>query len=61
MFANESPHRPARYSLDHLVVAADNLSEGIDYVTNILGISPQPGGQHASMGTHNALLSWLCS
>jgi Glyoxalase-like domain len=52
-----TPPLATMYSLDHLVVVAADLQEGIDYVTNILGISPQPGGQHIRMGTHNALLS----
>lgn len=46
-----------RNSLDHIVIAADKLANGIDYVTAALGISPAPGGRHLRMGTHNALLS----
>lgn len=48
---------PTEYALDHLVIAAANLKQGIGYVTNLLGIPPQSGGQHLRMGTHNALLS----
>lgn len=43
--------------LDHLVVAARTLSEGISHITQRLGTAPTMGGQHARMGTHNALLS----
>ena len=43
--------------LDHLVVAADTLEQGADFVERILGIRPQPGGQHKPMGTHNLVLS----
>lgn len=43
-------------TIDHLVVAARTLAEGIDYVRRRLGVTPQPGGAHLRMGTHNALL-----
>ena len=43
-------------ALDHLVVAAITLADGIDYVASITGATPQPGGKHVAMGTHNALL-----
>jgi hypothetical protein len=43
-------------TLDHVVVAATTLADGIDYVAGVTGIAPQPGGRHAAMGTHNALL-----
>jgi len=43
-------------ALDHLVIAAATLEQGCDYVASGLGARPQPGGRHADMGTHNALL-----
>jgi hypothetical protein len=43
-------------SLDHLVVAATTLADGIDYVASLTGVAPLPGGKHVAMGTHNALL-----
>ena len=43
-------------TLDHLVVAAITLADGIDYVASATGATPQPGGKHVAMGTHNALL-----
>lgn len=43
-------------AIDHLVVTAPNLAEGIEYVERTLGCKMQPGGQHPRMGTHNALL-----
>jgi hypothetical protein len=43
-------------TLDHLVVAATTLADGIDYVATVTGVAPQPGGRHVAMGTHNALL-----
>ncbi|MEO5765937.1 MAG: VOC family protein [Casimicrobiaceae bacterium] len=42
--------------LDHLVVAAATLAQGCDYIESGLGVRPQPGGKHAAMGTHNALV-----
>lgn len=44
-------------TLDHLVIAARNLEEGRAWLEGRLGVSMQPGGEHASFGTHNALLS----
>jgi len=43
--------------LDHLVVAARTLDEGGRWVAARLGVEPQQGGKHATMGTHNRLLS----
>ena len=52
-----SHHRPPpTVDIDHLVVAARSLSEGMDWVKDKLGTRPQPGGRHPAMGTHNALL-----
>ncbi|MFN9235059.1 MAG: VOC family protein [Planctomyces sp.] len=42
--------------LDHLVITAPALADGIDYVEQRLGCRMQPGGQHPRLGTHNALL-----
>jgi hypothetical protein len=47
----------AMIQLDHLVVAATTLADGIEFVRQTLGETCVPGGQHRSMGTHNALLS----
>jgi hypothetical protein len=43
-------------TIDHLVVAAQTLAQGCDYVESGLRVRPQPGGKHLLMGTHNALL-----
>ena len=48
---------PLRVEPDHLVVVAENLRSGCDWVEERLGVRPQPGGRHVAMGTHNALLS----
>ncbi|MCZ8253960.1 MAG: VOC family protein [Hylemonella sp.] len=44
-------------ALDHLVVVAATLDEGVAWCEATLGITPGPGGQHALMGTHNRLFS----
>lgn len=43
--------------LDHIVVTAASLPEGVRDVETRLGQTLLPGGQHAAMGTHNRLLS----
>jgi Glyoxalase-like domain len=43
--------------LDHLVVAARSLDEGVRWCEATLGVTPGPGGKHALMGTHNRLFS----
>jgi len=48
--------RAPEATLDHLVVAAATLADGIEYVAEIAGVTPQPGGKHVAMGTHNALV-----
>lgn len=45
-----------RSGLDHLVVACADLDQGSAWAVDALGAEPQPGGQHAAMGTHNRLL-----
>ena len=42
--------------LDHLVIAAVSLEEGIDYVRSTLGADIPVGGVHQTMGTHNHLM-----
>ena len=41
--------------LDHLVVAAASLEQGVAWCEATLGVTPGPGGQHTLMGTHNRL------
>ncbi|WP_394681129.1 VOC family protein [uncultured Comamonas sp.] len=43
-------------ALDHLVVMAASLDEGLAWCEATLGVTPDAGGQHAFMGTHNRLL-----
>lgn len=42
--------------LDHLVVLAPSLGEGVAWCQEVLGVTPGPGGQHPLMGTHNRLM-----
>jgi hypothetical protein len=42
--------------IDHLVVAAESLDEGVRWSESVLGVTPGPGGEHPLMGTHNRLL-----
>ena len=44
-------------AVDHLVVAAASLAEGVRWCEATLGVTPGPGGQHPLMGTHNRLLN----
>ena len=42
--------------IDHLVITAPTLELGAEYVHQALGVLPEPGGEHARMGTHNLVL-----
>jgi hypothetical protein len=46
----------AHHSLDHLVVASEDLVVGVQWIEGLLGVAPVPGGIHAGFGTRNALL-----
>jgi hypothetical protein len=43
--------------VDHLVLAAATLEQGVAWCETTLGITPGPGGRHPLMGTHNRLFS----
>jgi hypothetical protein len=42
--------------VDHLVVAAASLAQGVAWCEATLGVTPGAGGEHPLMGTHNRLL-----
>lgn len=42
--------------LDHIVIAAENLDQGEEYISSKLGVKPLAGGRHPHQGTHNSLL-----
>jgi hypothetical protein len=52
---------PTNVQVDHLVVMAATLEQGVRWCEATLGITPGPGGQHALMGTHNRLFSIACA
>jgi hypothetical protein len=49
-----------RAELDHLVIGADTLEQGVAWCEATLGVTPGPGGRHALFGTHNRLLTIAC-
>jgi len=42
--------------IDHLVIGAESLVQGVAYVQDCLGVDMPFGGVHAKMGTHNHLM-----
>jgi hypothetical protein len=50
-----------RAQIDHLVVAARTLDEGVAWCEAALGVVPRPGGEHALFGTHNRLVRLACA
>lgn len=46
---------PQGPQLDHLVVAAHSLAQGVQWCQGVLGVTPGAGGVHPLMGTHNRL------
>src|SRR3954469_13453710 len=42
--------------VDHLVIGASSLEQGLAWAEATLGVVPGPGGEHPQMGTHNRLL-----
>jgi hypothetical protein len=41
---------------DHIILACDQLAAGVEYLAQLTGVTPQIGGRHPTMGTHNAVL-----
>jgi hypothetical protein len=48
---------PLSSQVDHLVVVAASLDQGVQWCERVLGITPGPGGEHGLMGTHNRLFT----
>ena len=46
---------PMKTQIDHLVIVAKNLEQGVAWCEATLGITPAPGGEHAQYATHNRL------
>jgi hypothetical protein len=51
-----TPASPGTPTLDHLVILAASLEDGVAWSEATLGVTPGPGGEHPLMGTHNRLL-----
>ncbi len=49
--------RPPAVWLDHFVVAIRDLDTGMSAFEALTGVCPAYGGEHPSLGTHNALVS----
>jgi hypothetical protein len=43
--------------IDHIVLGAATLQQGIDYISQKFGIVVPKGGEHLQMGTHNCVMS----
>lgn len=43
-------------NLDHIVIAANNVAQGVAYVKSLLDVEVPRGGVHQTMGTHNHLM-----
>lgn len=43
-------------ALDHLVIGAATLADGVAYIEETLGVTLPFGGEHPRMGTHNHLM-----
>ena len=46
-----------RCQIDHLIIGAETLEQGVEYVRNTLGVEVPSGGKHAAMATHNHVMS----
>lgn len=44
-------------TLDHIVIVASILEEGVDFCEEMLGVKLEKGGEHVRVGTHNYLLN----
>ena len=42
--------------LDHIVIGAKTLEQGVVFVKNVMGVEMPFGGVHRQMGTHNHLM-----
>ena len=49
--------RPIESTLDHIVIVASVLEEGVDFCERTLGVKLTKGGEHVRVGTHNYLLN----
>jgi hypothetical protein len=52
---NQSESPTMKSTVDHLVIVAHSLKQGMAWCQATLGITPTAGGQHPLMGTHNRI------
>lgn len=45
-----------RTRIDHLVIGAASLAQGVAYVNRLLAVDIPYGGEHRTMGTHNHVM-----
>ncbi|MGB0493635.1 MAG: VOC family protein, partial [Paracoccaceae bacterium] len=45
-------------NLDHIVISAESLLVGQEFIEDKLGVKADPGGEHPVFGTHNKLISF---
>jgi len=43
--------------IDHLVVGALTLAEGVEYIRETMGVEIPAGGAHSALATHNHLMA----
>jgi len=48
---------PINCNIDHLVVGALTLAEGVEYIRETLGVDIPAGGSHSALATHNHLMA----
>ena len=53
--SSESVTGGLKTQIDHIVIVAKTLEQGVAWCESTLGITPNPGGEHAQFGTHNRL------
>lgn len=46
----------SRCELDHIIIGAASLAQGVRFIQERLGVAIPPGGKHPDMGTHNHLM-----
>ncbi len=51
----EATSTEVKTQIDHIVVVAQTLEQGIAWCEATLGITPNEGGEHKQFGTHNCL------